>query len=119
VLALLVAEPGPVIVMRSRIMYIEDKSSSLNGPARIGRVTFSKTGRTLRYGEQEFQSLSGNGFKANYFDCATGSQYWISGPRKDGRDRLYGDPLKPDEIDADIWDEYWRDIRMIAAPKRR
>jgi len=33
--------------MRSRIMYIESKAESLNGPARIGRVTFSKTGCTL------------------------------------------------------------------------
>ena len=33
--------------MKSRIMYIECKSDGLTGPARIGRVTFSKTGRTL------------------------------------------------------------------------
>ena len=65
-------------------MYIEDKSESLNGPARIGRVTFSKTGRTLRYRNMEFQSLGGQGFKANYFDVATGDHYWISGPRRDG-----------------------------------
>lgn len=28
-------------------MYIEDKSTGLTGPARIGRVSFSKTGQTL------------------------------------------------------------------------
>jgi hypothetical protein len=29
--------------MKSRIMYIEDKGGGLIGPARIGRVTFSKS----------------------------------------------------------------------------
>jgi heptaprenylglyceryl phosphate synthase len=36
--------------MKFRIMYIEDKSKGLNGPARIGRVRLSKTGETLYYG---------------------------------------------------------------------
>jgi hypothetical protein len=105
--------------MKTRIMYIEDKSSALNGPARIGRVTFSKTGRTVRYLGREFQSLKGQGFKANYFDVATGDQFWISGPHRDGRDRLYGNPLRDDEIDADVWDEYWRTIRGTVATRPR
>src|SRR5690349_19314566 len=73
-----------------RIMYIESKAGGLVGPARIGRVTFSKTGKTLYYRGQEFRSLNGAGFKSNYYDVATGHEYWISGCRKDGRDRLYG-----------------------------
>ncbi|MBV9990504.1 MAG: 1-deoxy-D-xylulose-5-phosphate synthase [Alphaproteobacteria bacterium] len=97
--------------MRTRIMYIEDKSRSLNGPARIGRVAFSKSGRTLRYGKREFQSLDGQGFKANYFDVATGDRYWISGPRRDGADRLYAGVGPKVEIDADVAEEYWREIR--------
>ena len=32
---------------RSKIMYIEDKSNGLEGEARIGRVYFSKSGKTL------------------------------------------------------------------------
>jgi len=67
--------------MRSRIMYIESKAESLNGPARIGRVTFNRTGRTLFYKGQSFQSLKGQGFKANYYETETGAEYWISGPR--------------------------------------
>ena len=92
-------------------MYIENKSVSLNGPARIGRVTFSKTGKCLSYGGHTFQSLKGGGFKANYFDVDTGERYWISGPRKDGKDRLYTESSKPIEIDPDVAEEYWRDIR--------
>jgi len=64
---------------RSRTMYIEYKGDGLVGPARIGRVTYSKTGSTLHYGGKAFQSLKGSGFKSNYFDVATGEHYWISG----------------------------------------
>ena len=44
-------------MLKTRIMYVENKSASLNGPARIGRVTL------------------------------------------------------PTEIDPDVVDEYWRDVR--------
>ena len=90
-------------------MYIELKSE-LNGPARIGRVTFSKTGRTLSYGGKSFQSLKGAASKANYFDVESGEHYWISGPRKDGADRLYVSAV-PVHIDDDIREEYWTEIR--------
>jgi hypothetical protein len=91
-------------------MYIEFKGDGLTGPARIGRVSFSKTGRTLYYAGKTFQSLKGTGFKANYYDVETGEEYWISGPRRDGADRLYGERL-PVEIDEDVREEYWREIR--------
>jgi hypothetical protein len=97
-------------------MYIECKAGSLSGPARIGRVTFSKSGKTIYYGGRTFQSLKGRGFKANFYDVATGDEYWISGPRKNGADRLYGERVAID-IDADARLEYWRDIRGM--PERR
>ena len=96
--------------MKPRIMYIESKAGGLTGPARIGRVTFSKTGKTIYYAGQTFQSLKGTGLKANFYDIQTGEQYWISGPRKDGADRLYGERTGV-AIDADVRLEYWRDIR--------
>jgi hypothetical protein len=37
--------------MKRRIMYIEAKPDGVSGPARIGRVKFSKTGRSLYYGD--------------------------------------------------------------------
>jgi hypothetical protein len=94
----------------SRIMYLESKAGGLSGPARIGRVTFSKSGKTVYYRGRAFQSLSGQGFKANFFDAETGEHFWISGPRRDGADRLYGGAV-PVEIDADVRVEYWTDIR--------
>src|SRR5882762_6338388 len=74
-----------------RIMYIECKAGGLTGTARIDRVTFSQTGRTLYYRGQKFQSLKGAGFKSNYYDVDSGKDYWISGPKRDGSDRLYGE----------------------------
>lgn len=90
-------------------MYIEDKSGDgIVGPARIGLVTFNKTGKTLHYGGRSFRSLKGSGFKANYADVETGDEFWISGCKKDGTDALYNTQV---EIDADVREEYWTKIR--------
>jgi hypothetical protein len=101
-------------VGKSRIMYIERKAEFLNGPARIGRVAFSKTGRTVEYRGQKFQK-SKSGYKWNHFDVETGDHYWISGPRKDGQDRLNPKSSQPVEIDEDVREEYWAKIRGIPA----
>ncbi|MGA2216955.1 MAG: hypothetical protein ABSG51_02665 [Terracidiphilus sp.] len=117
-----------------RIMYIEYKGGGfrkdkfgntilgwdtvLHGSARIGRVTFTRTGTTLNYRGKSFQSLKGSGFKANYFDVETGEQYWISGPRRDGTDRLYKSDW-PVEIDEDVREEYWTEIRKKPELKMR
>jgi len=93
---------------RTRIMYIEEKSDGLIGPARIGRVTYSKTGKSLTYRGREFASLRGRGIKANFFDIESSAQYWISGCKKDGLDSLYANVV---EIDEDVREEYWEKIR--------
>ena len=103
--------------MKSRIMYIESKAGGLAGPARIGRVTFSKTGATLHYAGKSFQSLKGRGFKSNYYEMESGESYWISGPRKDGQDSLYATNVAP-EVDEDVRDEYWSGIRGLPVPTR-
>lgn len=95
-----------------RVMYIENKSASLMGPARIGWVSFTKTGRTLKYRDQQFRSLDGTGFKANYFDVETGDEYWISGCKQRGSNRLYGERI-PVHIDEDAREEYWCNIRRV------
>ncbi|HXS97826.1 MAG TPA: hypothetical protein VN736_24675 [Candidatus Limnocylindrales bacterium] len=97
-------------------MYIECKAGGLVGPARIGRVTYSKTGATIYYQGKEFRSLKGAGFKANYYEVATGDEYWISGPHKDGRDSLYATNIAT-EIDVDVSDEYWSQIRKPTKPQ--
>lgn len=92
----------------TRIMYIEYKGEGIVGPARIGRVTFSKSGQSLYYQGRRFKTLKGRGFKANYYDVETGEEYWISGCKKDGTDALYSTAV---EIDDDAREEYWTKIR--------
>ena len=93
---------------KKRIMYIEKKAGDIVGPAKIGRVTYSKTGRTIYYQGRSFASLNGYGFKSNFFDEETREEYWISGCKKDGSDALYSTLI---EIDEDAREEYWLSIR--------
>lgn len=51
--------------------------------------------------------MKGNGFKSNFFDMDNGDEFWISGPRKDRNDRLYGGS-RGVEIDEDIKEEYFK-----------
>ncbi len=95
-------------------MYIESKPDGVTGNARIGRVTFSKTGKSVYYRGRRFETLAGRGFKANYYNCETGEEYWISGCKKAGGDRLYPGTI---EIDADVREEYWVEIRKM--PERK
>ncbi len=60
--------------MKSRIMYSESKAGGLVGSARIGRVTFAKTGATLYYAGKSFQSFRGSDFKSNYFEVGPGNR---------------------------------------------
>jgi len=89
-------------------MYIEYKGHDITGPGRIGRVSFSKSGRTLYYRDKVFKSLKGKGAKANYEDEKTGDWYWISGCKKSGEDTLYAGRV---DIDEDVREEYWTRIR--------
>ena len=91
-------------------MYIERKDDGITGPARIGRVTFSKAGKTIYYRGQTFKSCDGAGFKCNYFDVETEIGYWISGCKQNGRDRLHPGSIA---IDDDVRVEYWSKIRNM------
>ena len=74
--------------MRTEIKYLELKSGfSDNGPAWIGLVSFSKSGKTIYFDGKAFQSLSGMGISGNYFNLENGDEYWISGVKKDMSDR--------------------------------
>jgi hypothetical protein len=43
--------------MKSRIMYIEFKGDGIAGPARIGRVSFSKSGKSIYYKNKKYETL--------------------------------------------------------------
>lgn len=90
--------------MKTRIMYIELKSGhGDSGPAWIGRVSFSKTGRTIYYRGKTLQR--GNGIAGNHFDVESGEEYWVSGVKRDGHDR-HPAGSGPVQIDDDVREEY-------------
>lgn len=107
---------------KTRIMYIENKGgdavehfwgtvsfpASLTGPGRIGRVTFTKTGKGLYYQGKLLERA--NGSKANYVCHETSEWFWVSGPKKRGGDALYATNIHT-EIDEDVREEYWTTIR--------
>jgi hypothetical protein len=72
------------------LRYIELKSGySDNGPAWIGYVIPSKTGRTLYFNGQALRKLKGQRRYSggNYLDMETGESFWVSGVKKNGEDR--------------------------------
>lgn len=73
------------------LRYIELKSGhSDNGPAWIGYVAPSKTGRTLYFNGRALIKLKGQRRAesgGNYVDMQTGESFWISGVKKNGEDR--------------------------------
>jgi hypothetical protein len=93
---------------KTRTMYVERGGGLASQGGRIGCVRFSKTGKTLYYRNVALHSLGGRGYKTNHRDATTGEEYWVSGPRKDGNDPLYPGIV---EIDDDVREEYWREIR--------
>ena len=89
------------------LKYIELKSGyNDNGPAWIGRVKLSQSGRTLYFNDHAFQKDTREG-KGRYFDVETGEIYWISGVKKDGRDRHWaGSGYDRIKIDRSVVEEY-------------
>ena len=83
-------------------MYIELKSGFTDdGPAWIGLVEFSKSGRTAYFNNKAFKHAG----KGHYGDIETGENYWISGVKKNGEDRhIFGKGKI--QVDKMIVDEY-------------
>jgi hypothetical protein len=90
-----------------RILYVENKGGGLDGDGRIGWVEVSKTGRSFRYGDRRLLKTK-SGYKYNCVDEETGEEYWVSGPHRNGADKLYGGIVR---IDEDARVEYWTKIR--------
>ena len=79
-------EQPPLRARRPRVMYVEQKTDgarNLNGqgPAWIGQVTFSKSGRTVYVNGKTFHR-SKRTYGGNYRCVEDGDEYWISGVKK-------------------------------------
>lgn len=72
--------------MAEELRYIELKTGySDDGPAWIGYVKSSKSGRTVYFNDRAFQPLRGG--RGSYYDVESGDEYWISGVKKRGSNR--------------------------------
>ena len=73
------------------LRYVEVKSGHADdGPAWIGYVTSSKTGRTLYFNGRGLMKLKGQrrgDSGGNYVDMETGESLWVSGVKRNGEDR--------------------------------
>jgi hypothetical protein len=97
-----------------QIMYVECKAGAGDrGEARICRVRYSKSGRTIYVGEMSLQR--GSGIRGNYFNTETLEEYWVSGPKKKGGDRHWAGGGHV-FVEPDVAEEYWRDIRECDPP---
>lgn len=75
---------------------------------RAGLVGLSIRNRKDQCITRERPSKKCVGYKYNCFDVDTGENYWITGPKKQGGDKLYGGKF---DIDPDARIEYWTKIR--------
>lgn len=92
--------------VRREIRYVELKNSlNDDGPTSIVWVTFSKTGRTLYHRGRSLRRIVRGGVNSNQFDTMTGEEFWVSGVKGNGEDRLWAG-RGPVEIDPDAREEY-------------
>ncbi len=107
--------------MAERIMYVQLKTGYDvdRGPAWIARVKFSKTWRTAYVHGRTLHRVTGTAFAnndANFYDCATGEKFWLSGPKRDRTDGRYSN-IQP-EVDADAREAYEAFLAGAALPGR-
>jgi hypothetical protein len=97
------------------LRYVELKSGySDNGPAWIGYVTPSKSGRTLYFNGRGLRKLKGQrrgDAGGNYIDMESGEFFWVSRVKKNGEDRHWAGSGKV-QVEAAAIEEY---LRMIGA----
>ncbi|WP_211331022.1 hypothetical protein [Marinimicrobium koreense] len=87
-------------------MYIENKEGDIDGhKARIGWVTFSKTGRTIYYRGRSLARAKGGGVLGNYFCEDSGDEYWVSGVKKRGSNAHWAESVSV-FVDENAAEEY-------------
>jgi len=91
--------------MKIKLVYVELKTGyNDNGPAWIGKAFFSRTGETIYFNGLSFLKGERNS-SGNYLERFSGNSYWISGVKKDGKDRHWAGGGKV-QIDKEVIAEY-------------
>ena len=89
-------------------MYLENKDGLLEGSrARIGWVSFSKTGRTVYYAGRSLKAIGGSGVRGNFVDEQSGEEFWLSGIKKRGSNTHANESISI-VVDDDAREEYER-----------
>jgi hypothetical protein len=99
------------------LRYIELKDGyNDNGPAWIGYVTTSKSGRTIYFNGRALGKCKGQ--RGDYVDMETGELFWVSGLKKNGQDRHWAGSGKV-LIEAAAVAEYLATTRADTLDKSR
>ena len=105
------------IKMRTEIKYIELVNGfSHDGPAWIGLVSFSKSGKTIYFNGRAFQRIGSDRTAGNFYDIESGEEYWISGYKKNMSDRHKFGKGKI-FVEKRILNEYLQNIDKSELPK--
>jgi hypothetical protein len=90
--------------LKRRLMYVENKDGDIDGAdARVGWVTFSKSGKSVFYRGREL--VRANGVRGNFLDVKTREEFWVSGVKKRGSNVHWAEPASV-EIDDDARQSY-------------
>jgi hypothetical protein len=91
-----------------RLMYVENKNGYIDGAgARIGWVTFSQTGRSVYYRGLTLKRAKGGGISGNFYEEATGQEFWVSGVKTRGSNAHPAERTQV-VVDDDAREEYER-----------
>lgn len=96
---------------KTRLMYLENKDGDIDGHvARIGWVTFSRSGRSVYYRGRTLTRMKGGGVMGNYACNETGDEFWVSGVKKRGSNVHWASPVDI-HVDDDAVEAY-HELRM-------
>lgn len=94
------------------LKYVELKTGyNGDGPAWIGRVKLSKSGRTVYFNGRALKR-GVRGASGNHYDLKTGDIFWVSGIKRYGQDRHWAGSGKV-LIEAGAVDEY---LSLVGEP---
>ena len=102
--------------LKRRLMYVENRDGTIeDAHARIGWVTFSKSGQTVYYRGRVLTKVRGGGVSGNFVDAATGEEFWVSGVKKRGSNAHPAERGVAIVVDDDAQAEY----QAIRSPSLR
>ncbi|MEN0130870.1 MAG: hypothetical protein AAGC49_15645 [Brevundimonas sp.] len=84
------------------------------GPSWICWVDFNRSWNTARFHGRELRRFQS--FDSNFYDVATGEEFWLSGPKRDRTDTRYGPASTV--VEDDVRETYGAFLRGAPLPGR-